>query len=120
MLTKEQVDTLDATQMARWLRETAANTRSKRESPHLSAEEINLAPHVAFRLEQAADLLEHLDRGYAPIPGAFAAEPPAEPKPCEHLRSKLLAEKDSERPFQMRECLDCEKIFRVRSSLNRE
>lgn len=52
------VDTLTATQMARWLRETALNTRAKRTSPHLSEAEMNLAPHVAFRLEQAADLLE--------------------------------------------------------------
>jgi hypothetical protein len=46
-------------------------------------------------------------------------ETPAEPSPCEHLRSELLAEKrDSGEPiFEMRKCLDCTKIFRVRSSL---
>jgi len=44
---------------------------------------------------------------------------PAEPKDCEHLRSELLAEKrkDGEPLFEMRKCLDCTKIFRVRSSL---
>lgn len=42
--------------------------------------------------------------------------------PCEHLRSELLAEKRTagEALFQMRKCLDCEKIFRVRSSLKSE
>jgi hypothetical protein len=40
--------------------------------------------------------------------------PPAE---CEHLRSDLLAEKqtDGQPLFQMRKCLDCDKTFRVRS-----
>lgn len=44
-----------------------------------------------------------------------------EAQPCEHLRSELLAEKtrDGDPLFQMRKCLDCEKIFRVRSSLTR-
>lgn len=47
------------------------------------------------------------------------AETAAEPSPCEHLRSELLAEKtkDGEPLFQMRKCLDCGKGFRVRSSL---
>jgi hypothetical protein len=46
-------------------------------------------------------------------------ETAAEPSPCEHLRSELLAEKtkDGEPLFQMRKCLDCGKGFRVRSSL---
>lgn len=52
------IDKLTASQMAKWLRETAANTRAKRKSPYLTDAEVNLAPHVAFRLEQAADLLE--------------------------------------------------------------
>lgn len=56
------VDTLTASQMARWLRETAANTRRKRASRYLSPEEINLAPHVAFRLEQAAEQLDGAER----------------------------------------------------------
>lgn len=45
----------------------------------------------------------------------------AEPKPCEHLRSELLAEKrkDGEPVFEMRKCLDCEKAFRVRRSVTR-
>jgi hypothetical protein len=44
---------------------------------------------------------------------------PTELKPCEHLRSELLAEKqkDGEPLFEMRKCLDCTKVFRVRSSL---
>lgn len=52
---------------------------------------------------------------------ALAVEPAADPKPCEHLRSELLAEKtrDGDPLFQMRKCLDCTLIFRVRSSLNR-
>jgi hypothetical protein len=46
-------------------------------------------------------------------------ETTAEPTPCEHLRSELLADKtkDGEPLFQMRKCLDCTLIFRVRSSL---
>lgn len=50
-----------------------------------------------------------------------AVDVPAEPKPCEHLRSDLLAEKqkDGEPLFQMRKCLDCEKTFRVRTSVTR-
>lgn len=42
-----------------------------------------------------------------------------ERQPCEHLRSELLAEKRTEgRPlFEMRKCLDCTKIFRVRLSV---
>ena len=59
------VDTLTPSQMAAWLRETARNTRSKRESPRLTPEEVNLAPHVAFRLEQAAQLLEQQNRQLA-------------------------------------------------------
>ena len=59
-MTKEQVDCHDPPTMAIWLRETARNTRSKRESPQLSQTEINLAPHVAFRLEQAANMIEAL------------------------------------------------------------
>lgn len=48
-------------------------------------------------------------------------EPSAEPSPCEHLRSELLGAKvtDGYPIFEMRKCLDCEQIFRVRSSLNR-
>jgi hypothetical protein len=48
-----------------------------------------------------------------------AVETTAEPTPCEHLRSELLADKtkDGEPLFQMRKCLDCTLIFRVRSSL---
>ena len=39
----------------------------------------------------------------------------SEAEPCEHLRSELLAEKQSaEPPFEMRKCLDCKQIFRVR------
>jgi len=39
----------------------------------------------------------------------------SEAEPCEHLRSELLAEKQSaEPPFEMRKCLDCTKIFRKR------
>lgn len=56
------IDTPAPQQMARWLRETAANTRAKRDSPHLSEIEINLAPHVAFRLEQAANMLDKYQR----------------------------------------------------------
>jgi hypothetical protein len=50
-----------------------------------------------------------------------AHDVPVEPKPCEHLRSELLAEKacDGEPLFQMRKCLDCSKTFRVRTSLTR-
>jgi hypothetical protein len=46
-------------------------------------------------------------------------ETATEPKPCEHVRSELLAEKHAagEPLFQMRKCLDCTLIFRVRSSL---
>jgi hypothetical protein len=53
------------------------------------------------------------------ICGSNAQKVPAEPKPCEHLRSELLAEKkrEGETLFEMRKCLDCTKIFRVRSSL---
>src|SRR5262245_38485425 len=57
---EQQVDCPDAPGMARWLRETATNTRAKREAPYLSQTEINLAPHVAFRLEQAASMIEAL------------------------------------------------------------
>lgn len=54
------VDTLGPAEMAAWLRETAANTRRHRETPYLTDKEMNLAPHVAFRLEQAAELIERL------------------------------------------------------------
>lgn len=56
-MTNGNVDTLAAPEMAAWLRETAANTRRHREQPYLTDKEMNLAPHVAFRLEQAADLV---------------------------------------------------------------
>ena len=45
--------------MARWLRETAANTRAKGDQ-RWSREELNCTAHVAFRLEQAADQLVEL------------------------------------------------------------
>lgn len=55
--------------------------------------------------------------------GAFHLQDdvPEGPKPCEHLRSELLAEKQKygEPLFQMRKCLDCEKTFRVRTSVTR-
>ena len=49
----------------------------------------------------------------------LADDVPAEP--CEHLRSEFLAEKQSgdDLIFQMRKCLDCTKIFLVRSSVTR-
>jgi|AGTN01.3.fsa_nt_gi hypothetical protein len=45
-----------------------------------------------------------------------------EPKPCGHLRSEVLAEKQKggEPLFQMHRCLDCRVIFRVKSSLKAE
>lgn len=51
-----------------------------------------------------------------------APELVAEPSPCEHLRSELLAEKNREgQPlFEMHKCLDCKVIFRVRSSVKSE
>ena len=69
------VDTLSPDNMARWLRETAANTRAVAQLPW-SDQQRRVAPHVAFRLEQAADLIERL------------AAPPVWYWPCEkHLAS---------------------------------
>jgi hypothetical protein len=53
---------------------------------------------------------------FLPVP---ALKADAEPEQCEHLRSELLAEKraDGEPLFEMRKCIDCTKIFRVRRSL---
>jgi hypothetical protein len=59
-MTSNAVDALDAPQMARWLRETAANTRAKQNQVQLTTLDRNLAPHVAFRLEQAAEMLLEL------------------------------------------------------------
>lgn len=50
-------------------------------------------------------------------------EKASEPLPCEHLRSERLATKsspDGEPLFEMRKCLDCMKIFRVRLAQNGE
>lgn len=43
---------------------------------------------------------------------------PSEPVECEHLRSELLAvSMPHQEPFEMRKCLDCTKIFRVRKTV---
>lgn len=50
-------------------------------------------------------------------------EKASEPLPCEHLRSERLGTKsshDGEPLFEMRKCLDCMKIFRVRLAQNGE
>jgi hypothetical protein len=58
-----------------------------------------------------------------PLYAGPAPETPAPPEPglktCDHPESELLAEKQvaGEPLFQMRKCLDCNQIFRVRSSL---
>lgn len=59
-MSNDQVDTLTPPAMAAWLRETAANTRLHGQRPMLTAKEMNVAPHVAFRLEQAANDLVRL------------------------------------------------------------
>lgn len=58
---EQRVDTLNAPQMANWLRETARITRARGQATPTPAE-MRVAPHVAFRLEQAADLLEQKER----------------------------------------------------------
>lgn len=58
------VDELPPAQMARWLRETAQNTRARGNAPW-TENETRVAAHVAFRLEQAADQLERLSRPYS-------------------------------------------------------
>lgn len=55
----QQVDALPPEQMARWLRETATITRSRGDS-EWSGAEVRVAKHVAFRLEQAAELIDRL------------------------------------------------------------
>lgn len=62
-MTDSNVDTLTSPAMASWLRETAANTR-RHSNPswcdaHLKPHD-PLAAHVAFRMEQAAELVEQL------------------------------------------------------------
>mgnify|MGYP001579308551 CR=1 FL=1 len=66
--------------------------------------------------EYVRELQNAYSYGYAAALVA-ADEPPSEPKPCEHLRSELLAEKQTngEPLFQMRKCLDCKLQFRVRT-----
>lgn len=57
------VDTLSPPAMASWLRETAANTRKHSDPAWCAARAIPYDPvagHVAFRMEQAANLLEKL------------------------------------------------------------
>jgi hypothetical protein len=68
------------------------------------------APHWAARI---AAFMEHRKATYDP------KTLPVDPSPCEHLRSELLAEKQTAGVplFQMRKCLDCGKAFRVRSSV---
>lgn len=77
---------------------------------------------VIFRGRQQAEEYPHRITEVAEVRllDRSAADVPAEPKPCEHLRSELLAEKtkDGEPLFQMRKCLDCEKTFRVRTSVS--
>lgn len=62
-MSTDKVDTLTPPAMAAWLRETAVNTRTHGQRPTLTTKEMNVAPHVAFRLEQAAELIEQLARG---------------------------------------------------------
>lgn len=57
------VDMLSPPQMAAWIRETAANTRKHSDPAWCAARMIPYDPvaaHVAFRLEQAAELIERL------------------------------------------------------------
>lgn len=49
---------------------------------------------------------------------AVEPTPRLDPKPCNHPRSELLAAKGGEGgAFEMRKCLECAKIFRVRLSV---
>lgn len=61
----EYVDTHDPAGMARWLRERAEANRQFRTHPNpqqfLENWQRNVMPHLAFRFDQAADLLERLD-----------------------------------------------------------
>lgn len=79
-------------------------------------------PEYRDLLEFVADVSEGDDsvakRAQA-ILGTAPVKDATEPKQCVHRRSELLGEKqkDGEPLFQMRKCLDCRLIFRVRSSL---
>jgi hypothetical protein len=55
----ETVDVLPPDQMASWLRETAGHTRS-RGNGQWTGNEVRAAKHVAFRIEQAAALIEQM------------------------------------------------------------
>jgi len=57
------LDKLTAPQMAAWLRETAVNTRKHSDPAWCAARVLPYDPvaaHVAFRMEQAAELIERL------------------------------------------------------------
>lgn len=65
-MSTDPVDTLAPPAMAAWLRETAANTRRYSNPAWCDAhckQHDPIAAHVAFRLEQAAELIEQLARG---------------------------------------------------------
>lgn len=53
------IDVPSPDRMAKWLRETAENTRA-RANGQWTGDEIRVAKHVAFRIEQAATQIEQL------------------------------------------------------------
>jgi hypothetical protein len=83
------------------------------------ADGIDGEPHTVFAdWNEVRYTLPPGTKLYARVP---ADDVPAEPKPCEHLRSELLGEtqKDDEPLFQLRMCMDCGKSFHVRTSVTR-
>jgi hypothetical protein len=79
--TEDQVDTHDAAGMVAWLRNRAEVNRNYAALPPQQWE-ANVLPHIAFRLDQAADMIERLDRKCGAMALLLYGKPPSEK--CAH------------------------------------